>query len=390
VNVAIVHEWLTDFAGAENVLEQMFSVTHPSRLFTLVDHMARGRKPFLDSVPVETSLIQKLPFSRNRYRGYLPLMPMAIEQLDVTGFDMVVSSHYCVAHGVLTRPDQPHLAYTHSPVRYAWDLQHQYLDETGISRSRMKNVFARAILHYIRQWDHVAGQRPDFYSCNSRFIARRIAKYYRRTARVIYPPVDVDRFQPGPSQREDYYVTASRMVPYKKISLIVKAFSRMPGRRLIVIGSGPEEERIRQGAGANISFLGYQSNDVLHEHLRHARAFVFAALEDFGILPVEAQACGTPVIALGHGGTAETVIDGETGVLFEEQTVDSLKAAIQRFEDLRGQLDAERIRVHAEQFSTSVFRHEFANFIDQSLEEFHKGQSRSARETKMLFSRTGT
>ena len=370
MRTAIVHDWLTTFTGAEKVLEQLFKVVQPNRLFTLLDHMKVGRPDFIKSADIRTSFIQSLPFSASRYRDYLALFPLAIEQLDVTEFDLVISSHYCVSHGVLTRPDQPHLVYTHSPVRYAWDLQFQYLNESGLSKSRFKGSLARAILHYLRTWDYAAGQRPTAYAANSKFIAERIFHCYGKPATVVYPPVSVDEFVPGPAKREDFYLTASRMVPYKKISLIVEAFSQMPQRKLVVIGDGPEFQRIKAKAGKNVSLLGYQSKEVLLQQMQTTRAFVFAAQEDFGIVPVEAQACGTPVIALGRGGTTETVIDGQTGILFPEQTTESLKSAVDRFEAIEASLRIEEIRANAERFSADRFRREFSTFVDQSLEAF--------------------
>lgn len=374
---AMIHEWLTFYAGSEKVVEQVIPVLKPKKLFTLVDHMTQDRPAVLNDLEIETSFIQRLPFSKKKYRGYLPLMPLAIEQLDVSEFDLIFSSHHCVTHGVITRPDQPHLVYTHSPMRYAWDLQHQYLSESGINRKRIRGAMARSILHYLRIWDRAAGQRPDFYAANSQFIADRIWKYYRRDACVIHPPVDVDLFSLNDKPREDYYVTASRMVPYKKISLIVRAFSRTPHRKLIVIGDGPEFEQTRNQAGKNVTFLGYQPNDVLKQHLSSARAFVFAAQEDFGILPVEAQACGTPVIALGKGGTAETVMDGETGVLFDTQSEESLLSAVDRFESISSNISAERVRANAERFSRDRFQREILKYIDHSLDVFRSRTQRS-------------
>jgi len=380
MSVAIIHEWLTTYAGSEKVVEQIVPVVKPEKLFVLVDHMSQDRPAFLDGLKVETSFLQRLPFSKKKYRGYLSLMPMAVEQFDLSAFDVVISSHHCVSHGVITRPDQPHLVYTHSPMRYAWDLQHQYFQESGLARKRVRGSVAKLLLHYLRGWDYRAGQRPDFFCANSNFIANRIRKFYRREATVIHPPVDVNRFVPGSGCREDFYLTASRMVPYKKVSLIVEAFSRMPNKKLIVIGDGPEYLRIQSEAGPNISFLGYQPDNILKQYLCTATAFVFAAQEDFGILPVEAQACGTPVIALGKGGTAETVIDGVTGVCFQDQTSQSLQAAVERFEVLSSKLSPEIIRRHAEQFSVERFQREFSVFVDRCLEEFganrHKSNNR--------------
>jgi len=243
-------------------------------------------------------------------------MPLAIEQLDVSKHDIILSSSHAVAKGVLTGPDQLHISYVHSPIRYAWDLQHQYLREAGLNKG-LKAQAARWLLHKIRMWDYRTANGVDHFVANSQFIARRIKKVYGRTADVIYPPVDVDRFTLN-ENKDNYYFTASRMVPYKRIDLIVEAFSQMPDRKLVVIGDGSEMSKIKSKATKNVEILGYQPNHVMQEHMQKAKAFVFAAEEDFGITPVEAQACGTPVIAFGKGGSLETVrpfgVDNPTGL----------------------------------------------------------------------------
>jgi glycosyltransferase involved in cell wall biosynthesis len=294
-------------------------------------------------------------------------MPLAIEQLDVSAYDLVISSSYLAAKGVLTRPDQLHLCYCHSPIRFAWDLQNQYLMEVGLTRG-LRSCLVRVLLHYIRSWDVRSANGVDAFMSNSNFVSRRINKVYRRPSTAIYPPVDVEKFRVG-RQKQDYYLTASRMVPYKRIDLIVDAFTQMPDRRLIVIGEGPEFAKIKSRAGSNVTLLGYQPAEVLRSHMQKARAFVFAAEEDFGIVPVEAQACGTPVIAYGRGGVTETVIDGVSGLFFAEQTPESLIDAVERFES-DYEWDPAAIRKSAERFSIGRFRAHFASFIEGHWEAF--------------------
>ena len=305
MKVAIVCDWLVTYAGAEKVLEQILNIFPEADIFALVDFLDEDNRSFIKNKKVVTSFIQKLPKAKIKYRNYLPLMPLAIEQLDVTTYDLVISSSHCVAKGVITGPNQIHISYVHSPIRYAWDLQHQYLKESGLIKG-VKGKIAKAILHYMRMWDVRTANGVDFFIANSEFIAKRIKKCYRREAAVIYPPVDVEAFKMR-EEKEDFYLTASRMVPYKKMDLIVEAFSRMPDKKLVVIGDGPDFGKIKSKATNNITLLGYQPFGVLKDYMQKAKAFVFAAEEDFGITPVEAQACGTPVIAFGKGGALETV-----------------------------------------------------------------------------------
>lgn len=366
LKVAIVHEWFVDYSGSERVVEQLLNIFPQADLFAQVDFLPDDLRGFIQHKPVTTSFIQKLPGARKHYRGYLPLMPLAIEQFDMTGYDLVISSNHAVAKGVITGPDQLHISYVYSPIRYAWDLTHQYLRESGLD-SGLKGWLARMILHRMRTWDARTANGVDRFVGDSAFIARRIRKAYRREADVIYPPVDIANFEMRPD-KEDFYFTASRMVPYKKIDLIVETFAAMPKRKLIVIGDGPDFEKIKAKAGANVTFLGYQPLDVLRDHMQRARAFVFAAVEDFGIVPVEAQACGTPVIALGRGGATETVIDGRTGVFFGEQTVESLSDAIARFEAMESSFDPTEICRHASTFSIERFRREFTELVIDTIE----------------------
>ena len=368
MRVAVVHDWLVARGGAERVLAAILECYPQAEVFTVVDFMSEADRGFLRGHRVHTSFVQHLPFARHRYRAYLPLMPFAVESLDVTPFDLVISSSASVAKGVLCTPDQLHVCYIHSPMRYAWELQHQYLHESGLTQG-VRSALARLMLHRMRLWDARTANGVDVFVSNSRFIARRVWRTYRRESTVIYPPVDTAFFEPGEASREDFYVTASRLVPYKRVGLIVDAFAAMPQRRLVVIGDGPELERLRARAPGNVTVLGRQSNEVLRDHLRRARAFVFAALEDFGIAPVEAQACGTPVLAFGSGGATETVVDGRTGLWFREQTVDSIVDVVERFERSTIAANAAGIRANAQRFGTDRFKEQLRSFVERELAE---------------------
>ncbi|MPW21282.1 glycosyltransferase [Paraburkholderia sp. CNPSo 3157] len=369
VRVAIIHDWLVTYAGAERVLEQIVACFPDADLFSLVDFLDVDDRAFLRGRPVTTSFIQKLPLARTKYRTYLPLMPLAIEQLDVSAYDVVISSSHAVAKGVLTGPDQVHISYVHSPIRYAWDLQHQYLQQSKLTRGP-KSAFARLILHYMRNWDIRTSNSVDAFIANSGFISRRIRKVYQRESEVIFPPVDVDSFSLC-EEKEDFYLTASRMVPYKKIDLIVEAFAKMPQRKLVVIGDGPDMQKVRGNAAPNVQIIGYQPFEVLRDHMRRAKAFVFAAEEDFGISVVEAQACGTPVIAYGKGGALETVRDEydphPTGLFFSEQSVDSIVAAVENFADDPTRFKPSDCRANAERFSIGHFRERFFGFVRETV-----------------------
>lgn len=368
MKVAVVCDWLVVYAGAERVVEQILKVYPDADLFCVVDFLSQKERKFLSGKIPQTTFIQGLPFAKTKYRSYLPLMPLAIEQLDVSKYDLVISSSHAVAKGILTGPNQVHISYVHSPIRYAWDLQHQYLHEAGLDRG-IKSWIARLIMHYMRLWDCRTANGVDAFIANSAFIARRIQKVYRRKATVVYPPVDIERFSLC-VEKKDYYVTASRMVPYKKIRLIVEAFRNMPDRKLVVIGDGPEYKHIESLAGENIQLLGYQPFEVLCRYMQQAKAFVFAAEEDFGIAPVEAQACGTPVIAYGRGGALETVRDvaqdKPTGVFFREQTVAEICRAVDVFEH-QARITALNCRKHAESFGAERFRREFREYVEKVL-----------------------
>lgn len=372
MKVAVVCDWLVTYAGAEKVLEQILHIFPEADLFAVVDFIPEGKRDFILNKPVTTTFIQKLPKAKGKYRNYLPFMPIAIEQLDVSDYDLIISSSHCVAKGILTGPDQVHISYVHSPIRYAWDLQHQYLREAGLTHG-MKSKIARLIMHYMRIWDTRTSNGVDYFLANSNFIARRIWKCYRRKADVIYPPVDIEKFTFS-REKEDFYLTASRMVPYKKMDLIVEVFSQMPDKKLIVIGKGPDFEKIKKLAAPNVILMGYQPDEVLKDFMRRAKAFVFAAEEDFGITPVEAQACGTPVIAFGKGGSLETVRgygvkENPTGIFFYEQKIPAVKKAIEQFESISDKISTEDCRKHAERFSISAFRTKFLTYVERAMKE---------------------
>ncbi|HCD8408999.1 TPA: glycosyltransferase family 4 protein, partial [Klebsiella oxytoca] len=323
LSIGIVADWFVTYAGSEKIVAEFIELFPNSELYSIVDFLSKENKLHFKNKKITTTFIQNLPFAKKKYQSYLPLMPLAIEQLDVSKHDIILSSSHAVAKGILTGPDQLHISYVHSPIRYAWDLQHQYLREAGLSKG-LKATLARWLLHKIRVWDCRTANGVDHFIANSQFIARRIKKVYGRKADVIYPAVDVERFALQ-TNKQDYYMTASRMVPYKRMDLIVEAFSHMPTKKLVVIGDGPEMNKIKSKATSNIEILGYQPNDVMQKYMSEAKAFVFAAEEDFGITPVEAQACGTPVIAYGKGGALETIISIEkenpTGLFFYKQDV---------------------------------------------------------------------
>ena len=370
MRVAVIHEWLVDYSGSERVVEQILKIFPDADLFAQVEFLPSNLKFFIQNKSVKTSFIQKLPLAKKKYRSYLPLMPLAVEQFDLSGYDLVISSAHAVAKGVLTGPDQLHISYVHSPMRYAWDLQHQYLRESGLDKG-LKGWLAKWLLHKMRLWDVRTAHGVDAFTANSRFIARRIRKVYGREATVIYPPVDISAFTLR-EDKEDFYLTASRMVPYKKIDLIVEAFSQMPEKELVVIGDGPDFQKVKAKAGGNVTLLGYQPFEELRDHMQRAKAFVFAAEEDFGIIPVEAQACGTPVIAYGKGGALETVRGPEhenpTGLFFPEQTVESLMDAVCRFERESERFKPADCRRNAVRFSPERFREEFSSFVEKEWE----------------------
>ena len=376
LKIAIIHDWLVTYAGAERVLEQMLICFPHADVFSLVDFLGDQQRGFLQGKHAKISFVQSLPWAKSKYRSYLPLMPLAVEQLDVSAYDVVISSSHAVAKGVLVGPDQLHVCMCYSPIRYAWDMQHQYLKESGLDVG-IKGWLARWLLHKIRLWDVRTANGVDQFIAISEFIGRRIQKTYRRDSVVIYPPVDVTAFEVQES-KDDFYLTASRMVPYKKIPLIVQAFAKMPDKQLVVVGEGPDFNKVKALAGPNVKILGYQSAELLKDQMMKAKAFVFAAEEDFGIAPLEAQACGTPVIAFGKGGALETIRGqnhlSPTGMFFYEQSVNSIIEAVSLFEsEYAARISPQACRENAERFSQQRFRMEFKDLVESKWSDFQKG-----------------
>lgn len=360
MKVAIVHEWLDTYAGSERVVEQFLRIWPDADLYCVCDFLPENERAFLQGHTPRTSFIQRLPGAKKHFRKYLPLMPIAIEQFDMTGYDLVVSSNHAVAKGVLTGPGQLHVSYVHSPMRYAYDLQHQYLRESGNDRG-LRGAITRWMLHKLRIWDRSSAAGVDVLVGNSSYIAERIMKVWRREAEVVHPPVDVARFALAHG-KQDHFLVASRMVPYKRIELVAEAFRRMPGRQLRIIGDGVNMPAVRAAAGdvPNISFMGRVDQPTLVREMQQAAAVIHAAEEDFGIAIVEAQACGTPMIAFARGGAADIVrpppAPDPTGLLFPDQTADSLIAAVEQFAGTRDAFTPEACRANAEQFSEENFR----------------------------------
>lgn len=363
LRVAIVHDWLVNVGGAERVLKEMVATFHGAQIYAVCNFLSAEAHEYIGCRDVRTTFIQRLPFARRKYRAFLPLMPLAIEQLDLREFDAIVSCSHAVAKGVVIGPNQVHVAYVHSPMRYAWDMQAQYLRNSGIGWS-LRGIIMRWLLHRLRLWDVASANRVDAFVANSDFIRRRIEKTYRRDAAVIYPPVNTDFFRPsGLAKRDDYYLTVSRLVPYKRVDVIVEAFRFMSSRRLLVLGDGPEAERLKNGAPRNVTIRRAESDEEVRDAMQRARAYVFAAEEDFGIAPVEAEACGTPVIAYRRGGSCETVMDMKTGILFDSQTPDAIREAVCKFEATSHLFDVQTIRAHALQFDSARFRKELLCYV---------------------------
>lgn len=368
MRVAVVHEWLESYAGSERVVEQMLEIWPEADLYAVCDVLPEGERGFLRGRRVRTSFIQRLPFARKHFRKYLSLMPMAVEQFDLSGYDLVLSSNHAVAKGVITGPGQLHVSYVHSPMRYAWDLQHQYLRQAGLERGPM-SLYTRWLLHKMRLWDRSTASRIDSIVANSRYIAQRIEKVWRRPSTVIHPPVDVERFTLGEA-RESHYLIAARMVPYKRVELVAEAFRGMPDKRLVVCGDGPGMAQVRAAAAGapNIEIRGRVPQAELVHLTRTAKAFVYAAEEDFGIGMVEAQACGTPLIAYGRGGSRD-IVQPETGILFPVQTAEAVAEAVRRFEALAPAIRPEACRENALRFSTAAFRERFRAHVEGLLAE---------------------
>jgi glycosyltransferase involved in cell wall biosynthesis len=365
---ALVHEWLTPKAkgGSELVVAEILKHVDAD-LYALIDFESTNPQSYLYGRPVGTTFLQHFPFARQGVQKYLPLLPLAIEQLDLRDYDVILSSSHAVAKGVLTRPEQIHICYSHTPMRYAWDLTFDYLHSSVAGRGLL-GILTRYLLHRLRQWDVISANRVDYFIANSQYTARRIWRCYRRPAKVIYPPVNIERFSLQ-SNKEEFYLTVCRLVSYKKVTLIVEAFNEL-GLPLVIIGDGPQLSAIRQLAGSNIEVLGAVPNSVVEQYMSGAKAFVYAACEDFGIALVEAQACGTPVIAYQGGGAQETVRDIQkdptmgTGLFFYPQTPKALIKAVETFLEFQHRFNPERCRSQAAKFTPKIFATSYMTFIE--------------------------
>lgn len=370
---ALVHEWLTPKAtgGSELVVQEILQHIDAD-LYALIDFESTNAQSYLFGRSIGTTFLQHLPLARNGVQKYLPLLPIAIEQLDLRSYDLILSSSHAVAKGVLTTPQQLHICYCHTPMRYAWDLTFDYLRSSRMGQG-LPGWVTRYLLHQLRQWDTISANRVDYFIANSQHTARRIWRCYRREATVIYPPVNTSRF-PLVAQKDNFYVTVSRLVSYKYVSIIVQAFNEL-GYPLVVIGNGSDEEAIRKLAQPNVQVLGFCANTVVEQYMAQAKAFVYAACEDFGIALVEAQACGTPVIAYGAGGALETVLDirqhpdNGTGLLFQAQNVSALVEAVKTFETLQSAFNPLNGRLNADLFGQKVFSDRYLKFVNHCQED---------------------
>jgi glycosyltransferase involved in cell wall biosynthesis len=375
--IAVVHDWLDTWAGGEQCLAQILALYPQAELFALVDFFPPEFRARIGGRRARTTFLQRLPGARTRFRYYLPLFSRAIESLDVSGFDLVISSSHAVAKGVRTHARQLHICYCYTPIRYAWDLRDQYLAQVGLARG-LRGVLARRLLDRVREWDRAASGRVQRFVAISGHIAARIERCYSRSSSIIYPPVDMPPSLPRHAERRSY-VTVSRLVPYKRIDMIAAAFRALPDRELVIIGAGPERARIEAAAGPNVRMLGQLSDSERDDWLGRARAFVFAAEDDFGIAPVEAQAHGTPVIAYDAGGVTETVrgldAPAPTGVFFAEQTPAAIAAAISDFETNSARITAQACRENAMRFGVERFRREFAACVASEWSTFTAGQA---------------
>jgi glycosyltransferase involved in cell wall biosynthesis len=356
MKVAIVHYWLVGMRGGEKVLETLCEIypqadiyTHVVKPETLSETLRRHK--------ITTTFIQSLPRADRWYQRYLPLMPLALEQLDLRGYDLVISSESGPAKGIIVGPDTTHICYCHTPMRYVWEMYHDYRQQAG----RLTRFLMPPLVHYLRQWDLASAARVDHFVANSQFVARRIAKHYRRQAEVIHPPVDTALFSPR-ADVDDYYLMVGQLVDYKRADLAVQAFNRL-GKPLIVIGEGEQLERLRSLAAPNVRLLGRQPFEVIREHYARCRALIFPGVEDFGIVPLEAMASGRPVLAFGKGGALETVVDGVTGLLFHEQSETAIVEAVTAFEQAPEHFVPERLVRHAASFDKVRFKQQWQQTV---------------------------
>ena len=363
MRVALVHDWLTGMRGGERVLEGFMDLFPNAEIFTLM-HIPGSVSEEIEARPIHTSFVQHLPGSAGKYRWYLPVFPWAIEQLDLSGFDLVLSSSHCAAKAVVTDPGSVHLCYCHTPMRYAWDQFDAYFSAQRNGRARY--LMIRAVIAWLRRWDRATAARVDAFAANSAWVADRIERYYGRTATVIPPPVDTGFFTPVDNgERNDYYLVVSALSPYKRIDVVIEAFNRMQ-RPLVVAGSGPDAERLEELAGPTVEVRGWVDKDTLRELYRRSRGLVLAAVEDAGIVPLEAMACGRPAIVLNRGGAPEAVIDGRTGIYIREQSATAVAEAIDRAD--RVSFNSAEIGEAALHYGADRFASRISTFVAEALQ----------------------
>lgn len=361
MRVALVHDYLNQYGGAERVLECFMDLFPEAPIFTIVSDLSKMPERFREA-DIRNSFIQSMPFSGKHYKKMIGLFPMAVEQMDLQNFDLVLSSSSAFAKGVITNSEQIHICYCHTPMRFVWDLYHHYLKE---SKNPLYVKALPFVLHKLRLWDQVSSHRVDHFISNSHNVSRRIWKYYRRDSHVVHPPVSLNYVE-IPTTIEDYFLIVSRLIPYKRIDLVIETFNQLK-LPLIIIGDGYDKKRLQSLAGPTIKMLGYQSDQVIHEYYSKCKAFILAGEEDFGITPLEAQAHGKPVIAFGKGGALETVVDGVTGLYFKEQTIESLKESLSHFEHIV--FDGRAIHNHAIGFNEGRFKRDIMAYINKVIQE---------------------
>lgn len=373
MKIALIHDWLTGMRGGEKCLEALCQIYPQAEIFTLL-HNPGSVSQEIESKKIHTSFVQNLPFAKSKYQNYLPFFPTAMEQFDLSGFDLVISSSHCVAKGVLTRPETCHICYCYTPMRYAWEMYYTYLNPqtTGLLFRHLIPFF----MNYLRSWDESSAKRVDYFAAISKNVQNRIKKHYGRESEVIYPPLAIDSF--GILKNSgNYFLIVSALVPYKRIDLAIEAFNQL-GDRLLIVGEGPEKKRLTKIAEKNIEFLPWQRDENLKKYYYNCKALIFPGEEDFGIVPVEAQACGKPVIAFGRGGALETVIGaypGEsslskqklTGIFFKEQSINSLIEAVRAWEKV--EFDPHFIRQNTLRFDSRIFKDKIKDFVDQKLDQ---------------------
>lgn len=367
MRVAIVHYWLINMRGGEKVLEAFCEMFPKADIYTHV-YKHEGMSDTIKRHRIKTTFINRLPFAEYWYKNYLPLMPLAIEQLDLREYDLVISSESGPAKGFVTSSGTVHVCYCHTPMRYLWDMYHDYLSNAGI----VKRMMIRPLMHYLRMWDALSALRVDHFIANSNFVAQRIRKHYRRDSNIVHPPVSAEDFYIS-EEISDYYLMVGQLVSYKCAHIAIDAFNRL-GKKLIIIGDGEEYKNLKRRAGPNIHLMGRQSFSVIRKHYAECRALIFPGVEDFGIVPLEAMSSGRPVIAYRAGGALETVVEGKTGLFFNEQTVDALIESVEEYEETSEQYKPSLIREHAEKFNNARFKHEMRSLIDKFMDDHLHGR----------------